>query len=160
MRSVRAGRVGVGGCAAGNWRRRASEPFLAVRWLLELGALSQILWLLLIAVSCSLPRSLSFASWPSCPSLTTLACLPCSLLPLLQLSTSFALPPHFADPGQRSRVRLDIDGLVGTLSEPWQYRPLGQWLSGKASFQARGVQGPGGCCSAPAELRTVAPGLA
>ena len=117
---------------------------------------SQTLRLLLTSLSRSLALvsfRRSLASW-----LASLASPP--LFPAAAAATLhfLALPPHFGDPGQRSWVHLDIDGLVGTLSSPWRYRSLGQWLSGEASSQARGVQGPGGCRSAPAELQTLAPG--
>jgi hypothetical protein len=88
VRVVRAGKVGVGGFAAGNWRRTAMSLFgggpaawgaLSVSQSLRLSD-SQTLWLSLISLSHSLALvsfRRSLASWPPClPGLTS----PCSLL--------------------------------------------------------------------------------
>jgi hypothetical protein len=60
-------------------------------------------------------------------------------------------PPwdHLGPPGYRRAC--------GIPSNPWRCRCLGQWLCDKASFQHPGVQGPGGCRSAPAGVTNLRP---
>jgi len=147
VRVVRAGKVGVGGFAAGNWRRTAMSLFGGgpAAW----GALADsqtrrlsdsLVWLSLTSLSRSLALvsfRRSLASWPPClPGLTS----PCSLLPLLQLSTSSPFhhtsATQVSDPGSTwIETGLWEPGALPGDTAPWANGSPARRLSKHAAYR-------------------------